>query len=676
MRLKTILFFTLFFSLQIIAGKVIKNPEIEYRARWMTITEIELTKEATIIRGTLGQGSSIINNTVLRDRNSGKEYKFLRVEGIKAHEQAVDGTTCSVYFEPLDAEVKEFNYIEVGNNMLGNYYGIKLQSKTKQSKREVANSGTREVNPESLDFDYYMSQPYTPNTKWHFSNLPYKSAFEGGKAQIKIHIKKLPKEIANMVPSVTARVTNQITRQEETILANIDENNSFTLDLNLPYPQFIYINSFGNLFITPGDTLEMFTTIETAPDNRGPRFKTFRSKGESAVINTLLPKLIEKYGKKEYNYKEASEMIAKGKDAVQPVLERWANQANEIIADEEFRQALINSPLSTFGKDIVMMSAVTNKCIEVEDVMLNYQSNQYTQTQSEYGSVKLENNPNYVPLEYDLVYGILLKNKDLIFNNALVLCEFSQWVFVNRTLYSQMLNKWNNDRDEHGNIINQYRCDDYGMAGTFMNDLWLSQHIVGEMKQTQKDDKLGQLGEYRSVRLDYMANSVGESLAGIQNIKVAQTITNEYRNFVKATETGTEEIGTGWTEEQEALWNKIVSYYKGNLLLLDFWNMGCGPCRSGMMSQKKIVEELKDEPVKFLYINTDDEKEASEKWMGEKSIKGEHIYITKEEWRQFQTMINFQAIPRCVLVGKNGKLIERDFDITSASEIGELIKRF
>ncbi len=62
-------------------------------------------------------------------------------------------------------------------------------------------------------------------------------------------------------------------------------------------------------------------------------------------------------------------MIAKGKDAVQPVLGHWANQANEIIADEEFRQALINSPLSTFGKDIVMMSAVTNKCIEVEDVM-------------------------------------------------------------------------------------------------------------------------------------------------------------------------------------------------------------------------------------------------------------------------------------------------------------------
>ncbi len=107
----------------------------------MTITEIELTKEATIISPWTG---FVYHQQylVLRDRNSGKEYKFLRVEGIKAHEQAVDGTTCSVYFEPLDAEVKEFNYIEVGNNMLGNYYGIKLQSKNRSSgKEKVSNSG-------------------------------------------------------------------------------------------------------------------------------------------------------------------------------------------------------------------------------------------------------------------------------------------------------------------------------------------------------------------------------------------------------------------------------------------------------------------------------------------------------------------------------------------------------
>lgn len=87
---------SLLITLQMMAGKVIKNPEIEYTASWMKITEIELTKEATIVRGTLFNGSSIVNNTVLKDRNSGKEFKFIRVEGINAYEPASEETAYAV----------------------------------------------------------------------------------------------------------------------------------------------------------------------------------------------------------------------------------------------------------------------------------------------------------------------------------------------------------------------------------------------------------------------------------------------------------------------------------------------------------------------------------------------------------------------------------------------------
>ena len=62
------------------AGKVIKIQDIEYAPSWMTIKDVELTKESTVIRGTLQPGASILKNT----GNTGKEYKFLRVEGIKA----------------------------------------------------------------------------------------------------------------------------------------------------------------------------------------------------------------------------------------------------------------------------------------------------------------------------------------------------------------------------------------------------------------------------------------------------------------------------------------------------------------------------------------------------------------------------------------------------------------
>ena len=168
-------------------------------------------------------------------------------------------------------------------------------------------------------------------------------------------------------------------------------------------------------------------------------------------------------------------------------------------------------------------------------------------------------------------------------------------------------------------------------------------------------------------------------MAGIQNVKVAQNIVEEYRKFVKATETTeSEDTGNSWTEEQMTLWNKIVSTYKGYTLFLDFWAMSCGPCRSAMMDQRKLVEEMKDEKVKFLYITTEDQKSSAEKWMTENNIKGEHVYITRNEWKQFETMINFTGIPRGALVSKEGKLIEQDFTIHqfNSEELKKLAQRF
>ena len=606
------------------------------------------------------------------NRNTGKEYKFLRVEGIKAYEQATEETPCTVYFEPLDASVKEINYIEVGNNPLGNYYGIKLQQKTKAGKKSKA------FDPESLNYDYYMNQPFTPDTEWHFSNEPYKKAFEAGKAQLKIHVSGIPKELLCVLPDATARVQNQITRHEETSVCSIGEDFCYVLDLNIPHPQFVYTQPFGSVFIAPGDTLEMFSTYESAPDGSGPRFKTFQGNSESAMINTLLHGFVKKYGKAEDQYAEAKAIVGKGKDATQAVLERWANQVDEIIADEELRQALIQSPLSTHGKDLVMISILTSMCIEIENVVSNYTAKEKTYTQMEDGNWKVESNPDYVELDLEAVYNTLLKNKELIYNNPLAMCESGQWVFVNRTLYGPLLLSWEWYKDDDG-VGRQRHIDKYGMAGTFMNDLYLSQNIVSKMENVQKDIKLGKLGESQNVTLDYVSKNVGESLAGIQNVKVAQNIVEEYRKFVKATETAApEDTGNNWTEEQTALWNKIVSPYKGYTLILDFWGMSCGPCRSGMMSQRKLVEEMKDEKVRFLYITTDDQRSSAEKWMTENNIKGEHVYITQNEWKQLETMINFSAIPRGALVSKEGKLIEQDFEIRqfNSEELKKLAERF
>lgn len=514
--------------------------------------------------------------------------------------------------------------------------------------------------------------------EWHFSNEPYKKALKAGKAQLKIHMSGIPKELSSVLPNATARVRNEITRQEENYVVSIGEDSCYVLDLNLPYPQFVYTKPFGSVFIAPGDTLEMFSTLESVAEGSQPRLKTFRGNSESAMINTFLPEFMKKYGRKEYKYEEAQVTIGKGKDATQTVLRCWAHQVNEIIADKELRQALIHSPLSTFGKDLVMVSILTNKCMEIELLMSDYNANANTYIQMEDGNWKAEPNPNFVQLDLEDVFIILLKNKELIYNNPLALCESNQWIFVNYTIYGPLLFTWEDYTDEDG-FDRQRQCANYGMAGTFMNDLFLSQNIVNEMEATIKDIKLGKLVDERERALDFMSKHVGESLAGIQNVKVAQTVVEEYRKFVKATETASaEDTGNNWTDEQTALWNRIVSPYKGNTLFLDFWGMGCGACRAGMTSQKKQVEEMKDEKAKFLYITTEDQKSAAEKWMTENNIKGEHVYITRNEWKQFETMINFTAIPRGVLVSKEGKLIEQDFQVShfNSEELKKLAERF
>ena len=517
-----------------------------------------------------------------------------------------------------------------------------------------------------------------PNTVWHFSNEPYTKAFKAGKAQLRIHLTKIPKELTSVLPNAAARVRNEITRQEENYVVSIGEDSCYVLDLNLPYPQFVYTKPFGSVYIAPGDTLEMYSTLESSTDGSEPLSKTFRGNSESAMINTLLPEFMKKYGRREYEYEKVQATIGKGKDTTQSVLGRWANQVNEIIDDKELRQALIHSPLSTFGKDLVMVSILTNKCMEIEILISDYYFKANTYFQMEDGNWKAEPTPNFVQLDLEDVFITLLKNKELIYNNPLVLCESNQWIFVNYTIYGPLLFTREDYKDDNG-IDRQRQCANYGMAGTFLNDLFLSQNIVNEMESIVKDIKLGKIIDNREGTLDFVSKYVGESLAGIQNVKVAQTVVEEYRKFVKATETAAaEDTGNNWTEEQTALWNRIVSPYKGNTLFLDFWGMSCGPCRSGMMSQKKLVEELKDEKVKFLYITTENQKSAAEKWMNENNIKGEHIYITKNEWKQFETMINFTGIPRGALVCKEGKLIEQDFEIHqfNSEELKKLVERF
>lgn len=650
--------------------RVINHPVIEYCPHWIAMNDIELTQEATIIRGYLhnhpNYTCSVADNAFLKDRHSDKQFKVLRAEGIQLNEQVAmpesGRVPFTLYFEPLDADVKELNFIEPAARPTSGVYGIQLQTQPKASPK------SKVFDPRQLTSEYYLRQRVKPDTQWRFDNQRYKQAFSApfrsGKAVLTVYLDNLPMELFAAMEVASLRVKNQMTKEQQNVTAQLDTTSrSLTFHLDLPHPQWVGGFHSGNIFIQPGDTLEVFSSFVT-DQYRKPLYTTFRSSSESAMINTLTPYFMQEYTPDGYDYTAVSQAITAGKDSVMRVVEKFRDQAIGLLGNETLRQDLIRTPLSTFGKDVVMMSMVTRQIQYLEDVLLYYKDEQYKRTQKEDGTQVLEPNSAYQPLDDQAVYGALMPYKQLIYDNPLALCEASQWVFVNRTIYGDLARQYEKVKNASGDW-EFVRKDQFGMDGTFMSDLERSQDISSILNSTTESLTLGQEEDTEKV-LNIVAMDVASTIQSISSLQVAHAVLNKYRHFVQATEGQTAGEDSHWTAEQRALWKRLFGKYEGNLLLIDFWGLGCGPCRSGMLSMRNNVEAMKGEPFKFIYLSATDGEiltAKSEEWMNQNQIKGEHLFVSQSEWAMLESMLSFSSIPRYVLCGPDGRLIQNNISI-------------
>lgn len=148
--------------------------------------------------------------------------------------------------------------------------------------------------------------------------------------------------------------------------------------------------------------------------------------------------------------------------------------------------------------------------------------------------------------------------------------------------------------------------------------------------------------------------------------RAASAVANVLRNFVKKHE--------GKTDDMKPVPNSLRSLtdpYEGNVLLVDFWGIGCGPCRFGMLNQREYVDKMADKPVKFLYVAKEEERTVCEEWMEKNNIKGEHVYISEDHWRLLESDLNFSAIPFTIVV-KSDRYIPT---INYTYEIEKLLSR-
>ncbi len=477
---------------------------------------------------------------------------------------------------------------------------------------------------------------------------------------------------------------DDFTHHEKVNVGKINSDGSFEIDLPVPYPQICYIKIgqiSNNLFLIPGDTLSIVSCIATVPDiNHGTAPEYFGYEGDvddGVAINILMDSILVKRYSLSYLYqKYYVEKSDSMEEETYKTYERLAQLLDSITTD--LPTLLGDLPISGFSKDILSNLAISRVCERMEDLEMNFSDALGP------GFKKAEDGSyRYSPgksLDYVKLKTPILKHKDLIYNNPLLVC--SGFVLPNRWEFNEIFRKSKfagaglvKYIDEDGNdtgilVYSDDLSEPYKIADNYLDSIGVGNCFVAQLVNTNSLIRNLQSKEKPSFdSLDLNSRLLTHVIKHNEYEMLNEILMGEYNNFVKdvmvaenvlASNDGSYTIPDD-TPGGETL-KKIIAPYKGNVLFLDFWGIGCGPCRAGMMNQKPLLEKLSDKPFKALYIaNADEGLDACKNWLKKEEIKGEHIFVSGDEWKLLSGLFNFSGIPFGVLISKDGKIISTDY---------------
>ena len=126
-----------------------------------------------------------------------------------------------------------------------------------------------------------------------------------------------------------------------------------------------------------------------------------------------------------------------------------------------------------------------------------------------------------------------------------------------------------------------------------------------------------------------------------------------------------------------------LSDLKGKFVYVDVWATWCGPCKAEIPSLKKVEKEYHDKNIEFVSISVDNgrgyknkSKEAAKsgwkKMIADKEMGGLQLYADKDFKSQFVTGYKINSIPRFILIGPDGIVINPDAPRPSSPKLKKL----
>lgn len=114
-----------------------------------------------------------------------------------------------------------------------------------------------------------------------------------------------------------------------------------------------------------------------------------------------------------------------------------------------------------------------------------------------------------------------------------------------------------------------------------------------------------------------------------------------------------------------------LSDFSGKYIYVDVWATWCGPCKAEIPDLKKIEEEYRGKNIEFVSLSIDEasDKETWKNFVREKELKGIQIFDGAAWKSNFIKDLEIQGIPRFILIGPDGKIIDPDAPRPSSEKL-------
>jgi cytochrome c biogenesis protein CcmG/thiol:disulfide interchange protein DsbE len=103
--------------------------------------------------------------------------------------------------------------------------------------------------------------------------------------------------------------------------------------------------------------------------------------------------------------------------------------------------------------------------------------------------------------------------------------------------------------------------------------------------------------------------------------------------------------------------NVTLSKFRGKVVLLNFWNTWCGPCRAEMPSLNNLFLELKDKGLVVLSISIDTSEEPVRAFISERKLVFPMLMDKKQ--KVYAKKYFLYGLPVTFLIDKKGIIVEK-----------------